>query len=150
MPLSRNVARFNRRALNRLTINVANKLPGFAIVIHTGRKSGKVYRTPVNAFPRGNEYIIALTYGSDTDWVRHVLSAGGCEIETQRRHIRLTNPRLMKDPDISWARFPVRQILGLINAPEYLRLTVVSVPRVSRCRYVYGVSHALEAETSRS
>ena len=80
MPLPRGVARFNRRATNRVTRRIAGWIPGFAIVLHTGRRSGRTYRTPVNAFRGGDGYRIALTYGADSDWVRNVMDAGGCEI----------------------------------------------------------------------
>lgn len=66
MPLPPQLARFNRRVTNRITYPLSGHLPGFAIVVHTGRRSGRAYRTPVNAFRDGDDYIIALTYGADT------------------------------------------------------------------------------------
>jgi len=70
------MARFNKRFTNRLTSKVAGYLPGFAIVSHIGRKSGRTYRTPVNAFRTDGGYIIALTYGAQSDWVKNVMTAG--------------------------------------------------------------------------
>lgn len=125
MPLPQRVARFNRRVTNRITRPFADRLPGFGIVIHTGRKSGRTYRTPINVFRDGNDYIIALTYGPETDWVRNVQAAGGCQIVTRGRRISLTNPRLVTDPRLQWAPPLVRLILGLTNVPQYLRLTRV-------------------------
>ena len=46
MPLPRSVARFNRRVTNRLLGRLAPRLPGFGIVVHTGRKTQRRYRTP--------------------------------------------------------------------------------------------------------
>src|SRR5438552_18964727 len=40
------VAAFNLAVTNRITSRFAARLPGFGIVTHVGRKSGKVYRTP--------------------------------------------------------------------------------------------------------
>ena len=134
MALSQRIARFNRRVTNRITRPVADRLPGFAIVIHRGRKSGRTYRTPVNAFRDGNDYIIALTYGPETDWVRNVRAAGGCEIVTRGRRVRLINPRLVTDPSRRWAPPPVRLVLGLIDAPQYLRLTRVPTPSAAAPR----------------
>jgi len=48
------------------------------LVVHRGRRSGRVYDTPVLVFPADDGYVIALTYGPDTDWIRNVLAAGGC------------------------------------------------------------------------
>ncbi len=125
MPLSQRVARFNRRVTNHITRPFADRLPGFGIVIHIGRTSGRTYRTPINVFRDGNDYIIALTYGAETDWVRNVQAAGGCQLVTRGRRISLTNPRLVTDARRQWAPPLVRLILGLTNVPHYLRLTRV-------------------------
>ena len=85
MPLPRSIARVNRRVTNRLLGGLAQRLPGFGVVVHKGRTSGRQYRTPVNVFRRGDRYIIALTYGPNADWVRNVLADGGCTLETRGR-----------------------------------------------------------------
>lgn len=118
------MARFNRRFTNRLTSKVAGYLPGFAIVSHIGRKSGRVYHTPVNAFRDGGGYIIALTYGPESDWVKNVLAAGSCEIQTRGRRVRLFGPHLLTDERKNWAPLPVRLILNRIDAPQYMRLSL--------------------------
>jgi hypothetical protein len=46
MPISKRVARFNLHVTNRVTRRFAGRMPGFAIVTHVGRRSGRVYRTP--------------------------------------------------------------------------------------------------------
>ena len=128
MPTRRSVARFNRRFTNPLFLRVAGRLPGFAIVDHVGRKSGRAYRTPVNAFRTDDGYIIALAYGSESDWVKNVLAAGSCELETRGERARLIQPRVVTDPSRRWAPFPVRFVLGLIGASQYLKLTLAPRP----------------------
>ena len=124
MPAPRSIARFNRRFTNKLTLRVAGYLPGFGVVSHVGRRSGRVYRTPVNVFPTDGGYIIALTYGSESDWVKNVLAAGSCELQTRGQRVRLISPRIETDKSKSWAPLPVRLILGLIDAPQYMRLSL--------------------------
>jgi deazaflavin-dependent oxidoreductase (nitroreductase family) len=124
MPAPRSLARFNKRFTNRLTSKVAGYLPGFAIVSHVGRKSGRNYRTPVNAFRTDGGYIIALTYGAQSDWVKNVLAAGSCELETRGRRVRLFDPCIVTDESKGWAPLPVRLILNRIDAPQYMRLSV--------------------------
>lgn len=124
VPAPRSIARFNRRFTNRLALRVAGYLPGFAIVSHVGRKSGRAYRTPVNAFPTDGGYIIALTYGSESDWVKNVLAAGSCELQTRGRRVRLFNPDIHTDQSKGWAPLPVKLILDLIHAPQYMRLSL--------------------------
>jgi deazaflavin-dependent oxidoreductase (nitroreductase family) len=126
LPLSRRVARFNRRFWNRLTLRVAGHLPGFAILRHVGRRSGRAYRTPVNTFRTDGEYIIALTYGSRSDWVKNVLAAGSCELQTRGRRVHLSDPRIETDQSKSWAPLLVRFVLNRIEAPEYMRLRQVA------------------------
>ena len=64
------VAAFNLAVTNRITSRFAARLPGFGILTHVGRKSGKLYRTPVNVFRAPEGFLIALTYGRESEWVR--------------------------------------------------------------------------------
>jgi deazaflavin-dependent oxidoreductase (nitroreductase family) len=123
MPLPRFIARVNRRVTNRLLGGLATRLPGFGVVVHTGRRSRRQYRTPVNVFQRGDRYIIALTYGPNTDWVRNVLAHGGCTLETRGRTLRLSRPRLFQDESRYAVPAPVRLILGIVNVCDFLELT---------------------------
>jgi deazaflavin-dependent oxidoreductase (nitroreductase family) len=128
MPLPQGLARFNRRATNRVTGLFAGRAPGFAILTHVGRRSGRSYRTPVNVFRDGNEYIIVLTYGAESDWVRNVLAAGTADLLTRGRHVRLTQPRIVVDSSMRWAPLPVRLLPRLAGVTEYMRLTPVAMP----------------------
>ena len=62
------LAKINIVLTNRITSLFAGWLPGFGILRHVGRKSGKVYRTPVNVFQAPDGFIIALTYSSRSEW----------------------------------------------------------------------------------
>ena len=44
------VAAFNLAVTNRITSRFAARLPGFGILTHVGRKSRRIYLTPVNVF----------------------------------------------------------------------------------------------------
>ena len=124
MPFPEAVARFNRRVTNPVIGGVAGKVGPLAIVEHRGRRSGTRYRTPVMAFPKGEEVIFALTYGTEVDWVKNVIAAGGCTIEYRRRSIRLANPKL--EQGLPAAVFPwvVRTFLRLLRVRDVLRLRV--------------------------
>jgi deazaflavin-dependent oxidoreductase (nitroreductase family) len=124
MPLPRAVARINRRVTNRLLTGLATRLPGFGVVVHTGRRSRRQYRTPVSVFRRGDRFTIALTYGLNSDWVRNVLAEGGCALETRGRTLRLSRPRLYHDESRRAVPTPVRLVLGLVNVNDFLELTV--------------------------
>jgi deazaflavin-dependent oxidoreductase (nitroreductase family) len=122
MPLPRGLARFNRRVTNRITGPIASRAPGFAMVIHSGRRSGRVYRTPVNVFRGDGRYVFALTYGRDSDWVRNVLASGRCEIETRGKLVRLADPVLVSDSTRRDVPRPARWILGALHVDDFLVL----------------------------
>ena len=118
----RRLAAFHRAVTNRITIRFVGRLPGFGIVTSVGRKSGKLYRTPVNVFREPDGFLIALTYGPDSGWVKNVLAADGCELETRGVRYQLSSPIVIHDP--SRRRFPplVRVILRSIAAYDFLQL----------------------------
>ena len=122
MPLPRSLARFNLVVTNRVTGLAAGRLPGFAIVEHTGRRSGRRYRTPVNLFRSGDRFVVALTYGRGSQWVRNVLAAGGCEVRTGGRRLRLAEPEVVHDPERALVPAPVRVPLRLLRVDEFLVL----------------------------
>src|SRR5689334_20849731 len=130
MPLPRSVARFNRRVTNRVLGPLAPHLPRFAVVVHRGRRSGRLHRTPVNVFARPGGCVVALTYGPGSDWVRNVLAEGGCRLETAGRTLRMTRPRLIHDAERRSMSAPVRLILGLGDVTDFLDLTVDARPAV--------------------
>ena len=122
MPIPRTIGRWNKVGLNRVTRRIAPWLPGFGVVVHRGRRSGRPYRTPVNVFATDRGYRFALTYGPDTDWVKNVLAAGGCELLTRGRAIRLVAPRLYHDERRRGIRPVERQILRILGVADFLYL----------------------------
>ena len=84
------LAKINIALTNRITSLFAGSLPGFGILTHVGRKSGKLYRTPINVLRASNGFIIALTYSSQSEWVKNVLAAGGCELKTRGKQYQLS------------------------------------------------------------
>jgi deazaflavin-dependent oxidoreductase (nitroreductase family) len=118
------LARFNRRVTNPALRPLAHRLPYFGVVLHRGRSTGRPYRTPVNAFPERDGFLIALTYGRDVDWVRNVIAADGCRLVHRRRTVDLTGPRvipLREEPGAipAW----IRGILRGLGVREVLRLS---------------------------
>ena len=123
MPLPERLARFNRVVTNRIARRVAGRAPGFAIVEHVGRRSGRTYRTPVNIFRHGEDrYVIALTYGRDSQWVRNVLAAGGAEVVTRGRRMRLVEPVVIRDQQRTMMPAGVRSVLGVIRVDDFMVL----------------------------
>jgi deazaflavin-dependent oxidoreductase (nitroreductase family) len=76
----RQLAHFNKVVINRLFRPLAGTIPPWVLIEHRGRRSGRLYRTVVCAFPHGAEMAFALTYGPRADWVRNVLAAQRCRV----------------------------------------------------------------------
>jgi deazaflavin-dependent oxidoreductase (nitroreductase family) len=117
------LAKINIAFTNRITSLFAGWFPGFGILTHVGRKSGKIYRTPVNVFRASNGFIIALTYSSQSEWVKNVLAAGGCELKTRGKKYQLSAPKVVRDPTRKRFPFPVRLVLRTVGANEYMELS---------------------------
>ena len=117
------LAKINIAFTNRITSLFAGWFPGFGILTHAGRKSGKIYRTPVNVVRASNGFIIALTYSSQSEWVKNVLAAGGCELQTRGKKNQLSAPKVVRDPTRKRFPFPVRIVLRLVGADEYMELS---------------------------
>ena len=116
----------NRVVTNRITGLFAGHVPGFGVIVHQGRRSGRQYRTPVNVFAAPGGYLIALTYGTDSDWVRNVLAGNGCVLEVRGRRVRLVDPRIVHDESRRGVPPVVRTILRLLGVTDFLRLTTGS------------------------
>lgn len=97
VPFPQWLARLNRVGLNRVMKHVAPSAPGLGVVVHKGRRSGRMYETPVNVFRTGDGFVISLTYGAEkTEWVKNVVASGGCELRAgphRRRRFPVADDR---------------------------------------------------------
>ena len=82
---------------DQVAIHVAGWAPGLGIVIHVGRRTRTVYRTPVNFFRTKDGFRFALTYGPDAEWVRNALAHGAVRLITHGKEYELTEPELVTD-----------------------------------------------------
>lgn len=81
------------RRLNPLVGPLARRLPPLAILRHKGRRTGRSYDTPVQAFltPRG--YLVGLAYDHNAPWALNLLAADGGEMIRAGRRYRIIHPR---------------------------------------------------------
>ena len=71
----------------------------------------------MNVFPTPNGFIIALTYSSQSEWVKNVLAAG-CELKTRGKKYQLSAPHVVRDPTRRRFPIPVRVVLRIVGADE--------------------------------
>jgi deazaflavin-dependent oxidoreductase (nitroreductase family) len=117
---------FTTHVFNRFSRLFAGRLPGFAILINKGRRSGKTYETPINVFKHGDHYVFALTYGSDVQWLKNVLAAGHVTMISRGRRIELVEPELIVDPTRRLVPALVRIALRFDRVTEFVRMRAVT------------------------
>jgi len=110
--------------LNPLTRRVAHSSFGpFAIVRHVGRKSGKVYETPIIARLVEDGFVIELTYGHDVDWHKNVLAAGGCTMVWHHKEYVIDKIEPL-DTKAGMAAYPpmLRLILRVLGRKDFEKM----------------------------
>jgi deazaflavin-dependent oxidoreductase (nitroreductase family) len=117
------MARLNRVVFNNFVGPVLTRFPGFAMVHHIGRRSGREFRTPVKFFRHAGDYVITLPYGSRADWVRNVLAAEGCEMVIRGRRVPLVKPTLFMDDGSVHIPRVLRMVLSFMKIKEFIALT---------------------------
>ena len=120
MPLPRWLARINRRVFNPMEVRRGAR----PVLIHTGRSSGKIYRTPLDAHRLPDGYLFIPLYGPRTDWVRNVLAAQAARLSIDGHEIELQTSRLVKKKDV-WPMVPTtsKSYPGSSDESELLRMT---------------------------
>jgi deazaflavin-dependent oxidoreductase (nitroreductase family) len=116
------------RAMNRLALRSAGSASAYASVVrHVGRRSGREYETPVRAVAGSGRFVIALPYGSKTDWVKNVLAQGEATIIHRGSAYRVGQPHvvpLTEDQELFSARD--QRAHRLFGVTECLELRVVA------------------------
>ena len=116
----------NKYTTNRIMTHIAGKKFGhFAILSHTGRKTGKVYKTPIIAEPVENGFVIALTYGKKVDWLANVLAKGSGSLYWKEKEYTLSKPEFV-DQKTGLDAFPapLNMVLGKIGIEYFLKLSI--------------------------
>jgi deazaflavin-dependent oxidoreductase (nitroreductase family) len=86
--------RFQIKYVNPLLRPLSKRMPGFAVISHRGRTSGRPFETIVTAYRKDDVIAIGLMHGK-TNWVKNVLAAGEADIHVGRQDLHLVNPRVL-------------------------------------------------------
>ena len=120
------VRRFNKNVLNPAMMALAGRRYWYAAVIeHTGRNSGKPYRTPVVAVKVSDGIVVPLPYGTGVDWLRNVLAAGSATITDKGRTYSVARPEVIDaasaEPQLPASR---RRVLHAANVDSYVKFAL--------------------------
>lgn len=67
----------NKHVLNPAILRLAGRKHFYASAIrHTGRRTGKEYRTPIVAERVADGFVVPLPHGASVDWVRNLSASG--------------------------------------------------------------------------
>ena len=126
MPLPLALGRFNTRVTNRVIGPILVRFPWYGWLFHLGRRTGHQYRTPIMLYVRGNQGVIALTYGGRTQWLKNVLAAGSCTFESPGdAPVHLASPEFVHDPSRRLVPPIMRIALAVLRVSDFLVLRVV-------------------------
>jgi len=103
--------RFQIKYINPMLRPLSKRLPGFAVIKHRGRTSGKDYETIVTAYRKGSVLAIGLAHGK-TNWVKNILAAGEADIHVARKDLHLVNPRVLPAGTVDPTLPRVAQVVG--------------------------------------
>jgi deazaflavin-dependent oxidoreductase (nitroreductase family) len=98
-------------------------MPLYGVIEHRGRRSGKVFRTPVVVRPSPDGFIVPMPWGETTDWYRNVRAAGGCRICWKDHDYELGQPEVL-DTSAAGASFSgvQRNMMRRFHIQKVLRL----------------------------
>jgi hypothetical protein len=118
------------RATAPLTTALAGRrwFPGWAVVHHRGRTSGRDLTVPVAVIATPDVFVINLPWGAGTNWVRNVTTAGHCVVTWKGVDHPVADPVLLDEDaarpyygSVAWAvtrrLFPADTWLLLHRAP---------------------------------
>src|SRR5215472_13863447 len=96
----------NKHVTNRVLRGFTSLSHGpFAIIYHTGRRSGKPYETVIWVWQMREGFVIALTLGQEVDWYRNMKAASGGTVYWHKRLYYVGKPELV-DTEKALTAFP--------------------------------------------
>lgn len=128
------VRRLARRT-NRVPLKSAGTAGAYASVVrHVGRRTGRTFETPVRAVATADGFVVALPYGSTSDWVKNVIAAGTATIVQDGHAYRVDHPVVVPLSDAEGA-FVARdrrahRVFGVTECLTVRRATVAEAPPV--------------------
>lgn len=118
-----------KNTLNRVTVPVARSGHGpFALIRHTGRKTGRTYETPLILAREGSDFIAELTYGPEVAWYRNLVATGRAAVVYKGVEYQIDGVERY-DPELGRRAFgyPAAALLRLLRRHEF-RLLRAAAP----------------------
>jgi deazaflavin-dependent oxidoreductase (nitroreductase family) len=100
------------------------------VVVHRGRKSGRVFKTPIEIMvddPERGEFLIAPMWGRNSDWYRNIVAGGLVEVHVRGEALQVEWRELVDQAErrAAWDAYREAQ-------PIYSRIILRVLVRVNR------------------
>jgi deazaflavin-dependent oxidoreductase (nitroreductase family) len=122
---ARGAVRLSTRVFNPVAMLLAGTplLPLYGVISHRGRRSGKLFRTPVVVRPTRDGFIVPMPFGEGTDWYRNIKAAGECVIRWKGRDYVEVQPEVIVSASVA-AVFGATQLTAMerLGIKQCLRL----------------------------
>lgn len=120
----RSFARFNRKYANPVIRQFAGSFGPLTLVTHHGRRTGRVFATPVMSFATDDGLVIAVVYGPSSDWVKNVLASPRVEVKRRGQSRQYESARLVeRDEGLHLVPAIVRGTFRTLGVRHFVRLT---------------------------
>src|SRR5438046_1560677 len=128
-PRARRVIRFAAGFVNPLVLPLAGRrwMPIVGILHHRGRRTGRMYASPLGMRPAGDGFVIPLTFSEHSAWYQNVVAAGRGVVTYGGRNHEVGSPEVV-DFAVAAPAFPRYERLQFraIGITQFLRLTAAS------------------------
>jgi deazaflavin-dependent oxidoreductase (nitroreductase family) len=119
--------RLQRTMINPRQMRSAGTRGAYASVIrHRGRTSGQAYETPVGVVAADDGFLVALVYGSRTNWLKNVLASGSATIVHEGQTHEVDRPEVI----------PMQAAAARFTAGDQQGFRLLGVDRALRVRRV--------------
>ncbi len=122
---ARSLIRSVARIVNPTVLLIAGRrwMPIVGVLHHRGRRSGRIYATPLGMRPLGDSFVMPLTFSQHAAWYQNVLAAATASVTYRGRDYPVVDPEVI-DYATAAPAFPRYERLQfrLIGINEYLRL----------------------------
>lgn len=98
-------------------------IPFWGVVEHRGRRSGKIYRTPIAIRSTPEGFVLPLPFGERVDWCRNLLAGGGGVVHWRGVDYAVLQPEIIDGASAARSfNAYMRVVLGAFRVKKAIRL----------------------------
>lgn len=115
------------RLLNPLVGPLTRRVPPFAVLHHRGRRSGRSYDTPVQAYSTSDGWLVGLAYDHNAPFALNLLAADEGEMTRAGRRYRISQPRRVGREALKTLRALAALEMRVVGIDEFLQFDATPI-----------------------